>query len=279
MIVVKSILDLAFCVCAERMLAIPDTVVRICPGFQESDEKVAQIEIPDSIQMLDGFFRFSALQEVKFQNGSHVRKIGGFSHCISLRRIELPPSIEVIKGDSPDAAFCSCLVLREVILAPGGRLREIQGFSDCPALLRIDIPASVELINGFNQCTSLVEVNFPVNSYVREIHGFTKCPSLREIHFPASVEQITGFDDCHVLGSVVIADHTRIRRITGFWKTVRIPVRRTAFISYLGGNYLKHSRRRLHLRASAGVRERPPTESDDMETDSLPSDFDVGFPE
>jgi hypothetical protein len=246
----------------------------VCPGFQAGDDTVAAVVIPRSVESLLGFFRFAALREVAFEADCRVRCIGGFCACPALERIEIPASVESVKGESPAAAFCGCAALREVVFAPGSRVVEIQGFSDCPALGRIEIPPAVECVRGFNKCVALRELVLAVDGRLREIEGFDGCAAIQGIDVPASVEQIRGFDSCQELGWVRFAPESRIRVLTGMWKWDLPRMRRTAFVEYVGTEFLKRCRRKIQLCVPSASKVATVWESDGTESDGLPSEFE-----
>jgi hypothetical protein len=200
-------------------------------GCFEIDSSVENIELND-------FFQWGSLKAIIFRSDSHLRKIGGFTKCASLWRVEIPSSVEVINMN----AFFGSPSLSEVIFSSESHLMEIDGFQYCTSLCRIEIPSSVEVINfwGFFECTSLSEVSFSIDSHLREIHGFIGCTSLSRIEIPSSVEVIrkTGFVRCTSLHLVTIRAGCRMRGSKGL-RNVR------SFIVHESD--LKDNRRLVHL--------------------------------
>jgi hypothetical protein len=99
--------------------------------------------------------------------------ICGFQRCSSLRRIEIPSSVEIID----ESAFEDCHLLNEVVFASDSRLKEIRGFQTCVLLHQIEIPASVLAISSsaFRICRALRLVVFSPGSVTRAIDGFKGC--------------------------------------------------------------------------------------------------------
>jgi hypothetical protein len=177
---------------------------------------VKEIAIPESIEIVDGFSGWDCLESVKFAISGKLRDIRGFCECNSLRRIEIPDSVELIGSPLKRAGFVRCAALAEVIFAAHGHLRQIGGFCDCDSLARIAIPVSVEVIDGFNQCARLAEVTFAADGHLRRIDGFCDCVSLARIDIPASVEGVNGFNGCKLLSGVEFAALGRLKEINGF---------------------------------------------------------------
>jgi metal-sulfur cluster biosynthetic enzyme len=167
---------------------------------------------------VNDYRRCASLCEVTFSKDSRVKCIAGFSDCVSLCRIEIPPSLEVITK----SGFSGCTSLNEILFSVDSHLREIQGFQKCSSLCRIEIPPSVAIIteSGFSGCTSLNEILFSVDSHLREIQGFRKCSSVYRIEIPPSVEIITkfGFSKCKSLNEILFSVDSHLREIHGFQK-------------------------------------------------------------
>jgi hypothetical protein len=102
--------------------------------------------------------------------------------CVSLHRVDIPASVEVISSN----AFRLCVSLIEIHFSTPSHLREIAGLNFCTFLRRIEFPVSVEVIQGFNSCKSLQEVIIPEGSRVRAIGGF-KRTTLKCLMIPPSV--------------------------------------------------------------------------------------------
>jgi hypothetical protein len=86
------------------------------------------------------------LSEIVFSKESRVQEICGFSRCLSLLRIEIPSSVEMIEG----SGFDGCTSLNEVFFSPVSQLKTIAGFRGCTSLVRVEIPSSVKIIRSFD---------------------------------------------------------------------------------------------------------------------------------
>jgi hypothetical protein len=162
-----------------------------------------------------------------------------FFCCESLRRIEIPASVEILSG------FHSCDSLTELIFENKNesRIREMSDFDECKSLSEIEIPASAEILRGFDKCSELKKIMFLPNSFLRVIWGFCNC-LIRSIELPASVEILKGFH-ASCLSQVIIAKGTMtktIRFVNSSWgeKQHALPV----FLLY-DEEDLKKSRRRV----------------------------------
>jgi hypothetical protein len=209
--------DSLFCRCIFEGIPIPSFVNRITGRWSGIDCDVREIEIPSSIEMLQGFsvfFRFSSLENLRFAADSKVRIIDGFRECKSLSQVFLPSSVEYISG------FSRCELLSFVSFATDSQVIEIEGFEECVSLGRIEIPPTVEVIpaTGFLKCKSLSELIIAKESELREIAGFQECAGLHEIIIPASVEVIsaTGFLKCESLSEIAFENESHLKTIAGF---------------------------------------------------------------
>jgi hypothetical protein len=120
--------------------------------------------------------------EGRFSSATSLKKLRGFSSLISLQKIEIPASVNMIAS----GAFMYCSSLREVTFAANGCLRELDGFSQCRSLLKIKIPSTVETIgsDAFRNCHALLEVTFAPGSRLKVCSGFAECDSLPRIVIP-----------------------------------------------------------------------------------------------
>lgn len=111
---------------------------------------------------------------------SYNESFGAFSNCTSLKKIEVPSSVEVIG----EAVFKNCVSLESVVFDENSRLKVLEGdynvkgyytgvFADCKSLKSIVIPANVQIIKktAFKGCISLETVSFEKNSCLEEIIG------------------------------------------------------------------------------------------------------------
>jgi hypothetical protein len=84
--------------------------------------------------------RCFSLNEIIFPSDPHRKQISGFCEYISLSRIEIPSSLEIIDC----CGFWKCSSLNEISLASDSHLKKISGFCECISLSRIEIPSSIE---------------------------------------------------------------------------------------------------------------------------------------
>lgn len=151
----------AFSQCTNiKSVILPNTLTAI--GTQAFClSSLVSISIPASVETIEGgaFFRCTALQTVTFEKGSKLKTIkngsiwsGVFKSCTSLTTIEIPASVETIRG----GAFSDCTFLKTVTFEKGSQLLTVVGyyndgaFSDCTALTTVDMSA----------CTQVTEIGY-----------------------------------------------------------------------------------------------------------------------
>jgi hypothetical protein len=81
--------------------------------------------------------------DIVFTSDCHLRAIGGFTGCRSLRGTEIRSSVKIIS----QYGFLKCTSLNEVRFASAlfdCHLKQIDGFVRCTSLLRIEIASSVQ---------------------------------------------------------------------------------------------------------------------------------------
>ena len=70
---------------------------------------IVGVFIPKTIQFIgyDAFWNSQHLQEVRFEKGSQLKKLNRdiFQSCVSLKNVDIPPSVNEILGDSVDYLF------------------------------------------------------------------------------------------------------------------------------------------------------------------------------
>jgi hypothetical protein len=85
---IRSISDSRLCFCASRSVIVLSFIHNLMSGTNLMTQCVNSIEIPSSIEFIDGFYDFLSLQELQFASNGHLRKIEGFQGVHSLLRIE-----------------------------------------------------------------------------------------------------------------------------------------------------------------------------------------------
>jgi cell surface protein len=163
---VTEIGDSAFRRCSSLMsINIPKEVTEIGRQAFGSCVSLTSINIPKRVTRLEDLFsNCSSLRSVTFEKGSQLKYIFGglyssydgmFCNCEALTSIEIPASVEMIKG----CIFNNCSSLRSVTFEKGSQLKYmVEGvFCDCEALTSIEIPASVEMIDMY-YCINLANI-------------------------------------------------------------------------------------------------------------------------
>ena len=145
----------AFLECTNiKSVILPNTLTAI--GTQAFwGSSLVSISIPASVETIEGgaFCRCTALQTVTFEKGTQLKTIGevhdyhdihgAFYGCTSLTTIEIPASVEEIRG----YAFKGCTSLKTVTFEKGSKLKTISNgaFAFCWALTTVDMSACTQV--------------------------------------------------------------------------------------------------------------------------------------
>ncbi len=122
-------------------------------------QRIKEVTIPATIQNIDGAFTgCKELETVRFEEGTQLDNIGiyAFSYCASLKNIEIPSSVTVIRY----GAFMCCDSLTSFMIPEGIQRIEEDVFMACGNLQTITLPASLSVIEaGFTSgCTALKNI-------------------------------------------------------------------------------------------------------------------------
>jgi hypothetical protein len=86
---VSGISDQLCCFCVSRGIQIPRFIRIIGSSFRQIENLLPVLEIPSSIEVIEGFQRVPHLEMIKFGDVSELRKISGFCGCESLISIQI----------------------------------------------------------------------------------------------------------------------------------------------------------------------------------------------
>ena len=142
----------------------------------------------------------------KFWNG--VTSIGerAFSHCASLKNIEIPNTVTSIG----DKAFRECKSLTNIKIPDSVTNIGADAFFECISLKNIEIPNTVTSINDwtFGYCKSFTDIKIPDSVTSIGAGVFYHCDSLTNIKIPDSVTSIGDnvFYHCDSLTNIKIPD-------------------------------------------------------------------------
>ncbi len=165
-----------------------------------------------------------------------------FRGCETLRRVEIPDTVEiledncfadcahleevVIRGDRierfPCGAFRNCYALREVTIPPKLRAFGDASFDNCESLTLVDMPATVSTIGymAFSG-TGIEEIFIPHTVSEWEEKAFAYCTDLKlaELEEGITVIPPEAFNGCCALKRVVIPSTVKSVGIQAFWDT------------------------------------------------------------
>ena len=150
----------------------------------------------------DGLRLLKAPQKIEeYQIRDDVKVICdiAFSHCSSLRSLELPSSLTSI-GDS---AFSHCSSLSSLELPSSLTSIGDSAFSRCSSLLFLKLPSSLTSIgdSAFSRCSSLLGLGLPSSLTSIGDSAFSHCSSLSGLELPSSLTSIgdSAFSRCSSL--------------------------------------------------------------------------------
>jgi hypothetical protein len=179
---VSAISDRLLWIRVSRSISIPPFIRTIESCFRSIENCSLLLEIPPSIEQIDGLLQTKGLEFGKFGDGGRLRVVRGFSCCLTLRRVEFPASVESVHG------VCQYPSLTAVLFQPESRCREITGFNDCILLPAITVPGSAVTVTGFNHRNLLRDISFDLTGALTTIFGFANCSALCEVTIPTSGE-------------------------------------------------------------------------------------------
>lgn len=85
---IQSMSDSCLCCCALRWIIIPSFIDNLMSGTNLMTHCVDSIEIPASIEFIDGFYDFVSLHEIRFAANSHLRQIEDLNVVIDFLRLQ-----------------------------------------------------------------------------------------------------------------------------------------------------------------------------------------------
>lgn len=173
-----------------QSITLPETLQLIGSFAFHGCQSLTTITIPSSVTLIgdSAFHSCSSLEKVTIENHqqSSLEKIGfeAFRNCSSLTAFDFPKSSFVKKIDS---WFSDCVSLQKIEIPDTIEVIGYNAFRNCTSLKYLLLPSSVEVLdsNAFFNCTSLRAIYVPES--LREIgkNVFCKCSSLVIIAFPS----------------------------------------------------------------------------------------------
>ncbi|MBQ0141715.1 MAG: leucine-rich repeat domain-containing protein [Prevotellaceae bacterium] len=175
-------------ICQDSFLFNKEKSILYCfpPG-----KDTTEIFLPESLKEIktEAFANCKQLESVIFSSKSFC-DIGNaaFKWCTSLRRVDLPHNVKVIKMGT----FSWCTSLESINESPGLEVIESAAFSHCGSIKNIDfIPNATQIgQRAFMDCSSLETIAFP--NGLKEIGeaAFSGCTSLKKVSIPDSIHSL-----------------------------------------------------------------------------------------
>ena len=180
-------------------------------AFSENG-KIKEVIIGNSVAEIkqDAFKMCSNLTSVTFEEQSDLKNmgIGVFLGCTSLKKVNIPDSVEIIGG----SVFADCTELNTV--TGGNSLLSIStfAFSKCSKLASVNIGSSVTTIGkkAFWLCESLTSVNIPSSVTSINEDAFRQCTNLSSVYIFGNVTELdnTAFKGCNKLKNLHLFQKT-----------------------------------------------------------------------
>jgi uncharacterized protein YuzB (UPF0349 family) len=201
--------------------------LRRIESFAFSSSSIKSIEIPRSVQFIDGSaFAGLSLSSLTLEPGNETFIVeNGFlidilHHALiwsflTLSTVEIPNNIEILGSK----CFSQCKSFSSITFESNSQLIRIESFAfSSSSLQTIVIPSSVEILGSkcFSECKSLSSITFESNSRLTRIESEAfSGSSLQSILIPSSVEVIESkcFSWCKSLSSITFESNTRLARI------------------------------------------------------------------
>jgi hypothetical protein len=168
-----------------------NTSVFIYNGTDEIPRAVTRLKVDTSVKFSIPPAECSYcvhLAQVVLPEGLELIGCAAFSHCKSLKTINIPSTVTKIG----ETAFANCCDLKYIVLPRGLLTLGKEAFEGCRSLETIHFPPLIQAIKSgaFRGCTSLKEVILPQNLQVIQGYAFQDCKSLTSVDFPSTLKVI-----------------------------------------------------------------------------------------
>lgn len=196
-----------------EIIALKSQIVELQETIKSLEAVNTALNGDDSYKQLFQNIVGGTITELKASDLEGITEIRAYAfyNCTSLKRVELPETVETIGA----FAFANCLNLEEVITTNNLKTVKESAFDNCPNLKTMDF-TSLETVGGFAfSSTGIEEIRLPANvsnwgscvfqnssvkvMYVEEgatkipfglLHG---CGGLTEIYLPSTLQSIDTF--------------------------------------------------------------------------------------
>lgn len=167
---------------------------------------IKEMTIPSGITSITNscFSDCHSLSSVTFLNNV-ITSVGeyAFSHCTSLKTIDLPTTVTTIGG----RVFRESTSLTNIVIPSGVTRSEIGWFYGCTSLSACTLPNGLTNISDymFWNCSSLVDVQIPSTVTTIGTNAFERCAEITSITIPSGVTSIgqSAFAGCYKLGGSI----------------------------------------------------------------------------
>lgn len=223
--------EYAFSNCSSLLsVDIPSSVITVGQYAFEACDSLGHVAFADNsrLEIIDiyAFDSLSSLVSVDFGENSSLKTIGvrAFAYCTALEELNLPDGLTTIGGSAfihceaittiripssvttiGSSIFAYCSNLRSAVFADGSSLAEIPSmFQNCTSLVSVDFGENNSFTEvgayAFSGCTSLVSMDLREIENLTEIgsYAFSGCTSLTSIIIPKTVTNLnySVFDGC-----------------------------------------------------------------------------------
>ena len=165
------------------------------------DSGITSLYVPNSYTDIreSAFFGCEQLSEVIFEDGSQMEYLtsGVFGNCISLKSINIPDSIKVIRSN----VFLRCINLETVNLPSNLYSINTDAFYGCSTLKSITLPKSCVSVlqNAFYGCTQLSTFIVPEDTALTTIYASAlEGTAVTEIKLPYILKEDNPFKDTDI---------------------------------------------------------------------------------
>ena len=228
---VESIGDYAFYGCTGlTSITIPNSVTSIGSGAFLDCTGLTSITIPNSVTSIGGaaFCDCTGLSSVTIPNSVTSIENSAFSGCTGLTSVTIPNSVTKLGY----CAFQGCTNLASAKISDNLKTIEYGTFKGCSRLASVIIGCNVTEIenaydsNGgaFEDCSSLLSIDFPTSMTYIGGNAFKGCKSLTSLTIPDNITEIgtAAFEDCSRIMTLSLGNGIKAIESSAFYNCTRL---------------------------------------------------------